>query len=144
MDVIELVARLGTLNSFFAALRAAEMTELLRRPGRCTVFAPTDEAFRRIPSGSFSAVLESPGGLGAMLSGHVVPETVTAAMMRSPGIDSVCAFNGLRLSIRLDGEAVRVGQARVTSFDLRAENGIIHIVDEVLLLDLVVASPETR
>ena len=79
-----------------------------------------------------------------MLSGHIVPGTVTAAMMRSPGMRSVCAIDGLHLSIRLDGGRVLVGQAPVTSFDLPAENGIVHIIDEVLLPELIAASPEPR
>jgi uncharacterized surface protein with fasciclin (FAS1) repeats len=105
----------------------------LKSDGPFTVFAPTDAAFAKLPAGTIESLLkpENKGRLIAILTYHVVPGQVTAAEVVK--VDSAATVNGQPVAIKADGDTVRVNQATVVVADIAASNGVIHVIDEVIL-----------
>jgi uncharacterized surface protein with fasciclin (FAS1) repeats len=121
----------GDFNTLLTAVEAAGLTETLRTDGPFTVFAPTDAAFAQVPQETLNALLADPDALGAVLTYHVVAGEVTSTQARQ--LTSAPTVNGAALAItQVDGQLF-VGGARVVQADIRASNGIIHVIDGVLI-----------
>jgi uncharacterized surface protein with fasciclin (FAS1) repeats len=120
-------------NTLAAALKAAGLVDALKGPGPFTVFAPTDEAFAKLPPGTVENLLkpENKDQLRKILTYHVVTGRVTAKDVVK--LDSAKTLEGGSLSIQAGDSGVMVNNARVTKTDIPASNGVIHVIDAVLL-----------
>jgi uncharacterized surface protein with fasciclin (FAS1) repeats len=130
-DIIETATSAGSFTTLAKALEAAGLVETLKGEGPFTVFAPTDEAFAKLPEGTLDALLKDKTKLTAILTYHVVPGNITAAQVAA--MTSAKTVNGKELSIAATGGKVTVGKATVTQADVKATNGVIHVIDTVLL-----------
>jgi uncharacterized surface protein with fasciclin (FAS1) repeats len=130
-DIVETAAAAGSFNTLATALEAAGLTETLKGEGPFTVFAPTDEAFAKLPAGALDSLLADKEKLTRVLTYHVVSGKVTAADVA--GLSSAATLNGKELPVEAKEGAVRVGEATVTQADIPASNGVIHVIDTVLL-----------
>lgn len=130
-DLVETAVADGRFSTLATALEAAGLVETLQGEGPFTVFAPTDEAFAALPEGTLEELLANPEALSEVLLYHVVPGEVLAADVA--GLTSADTVLGQPLSISVEGETVRVGAATVTETDIQAANGVIHVIDTVLL-----------
>jgi len=132
-DIVDTAVAAGTFQTLAAALQAAGLVETLKGPGPFTVFAPTDAAFAKLPAGTVESLLkpENKAKLTAILMYHVVPGRVLAAQVG--GMTSAPTANGQTLAITSDNGMVTVGGARVTKADILCSNGVIHVIDTVLL-----------
>lgn len=121
----------GQFKTLAAALREAGLVETLKGKGLFTVFAPTDKAFAKLPKSTLDAVLKDKKKLTAILTYHVVPGRVTAAQAKK--LHSARTVNGKPVPIRAKNGAVWVGGAKVINADVHASNGVIHVIDTVLI-----------
>jgi uncharacterized surface protein with fasciclin (FAS1) repeats len=131
-DVVETAAA-GHFNTLVAAVKAAGLVDALKAPGPFTVFAPTDEAFSKLPPGTLETLLkpENKGRLQKILTYHVVPGQVMARDVVK--LRSAKTLEGGSLTIQTGNGGVVVGDAHVTKTDVAASNGVIHVIDKVLL-----------
>lgn len=131
MDLVH-TAYQSNLKTLVAAIEAADLTESLMNEGPFTIFAPTNEAFAALPEGTLEDLLkpENKSELAAILSYHVVPERVMAFEVFK--LKSVPTVNGRELAITSE-DGIKVDDATITQFDILAKNGVIHIVDKVIL-----------
>lgn len=132
-DLVTVAATAGDFSTLVAALKAADLVETLQGDGPFTVFAPTDEAFAKLPPGTVDSLLlpENKAKLVAILTYHVVQGEVMAAdVVKLSSADTV---EGQRLSISVDDAGVHVDDANVTATDVIASNGVIHVIDSVLI-----------
>jgi uncharacterized surface protein with fasciclin (FAS1) repeats len=118
-------------ETLVAALTAADLVDTLQGEGPFTVFAPTDEAFEALPDGILDALLEDKDALTEVLLYHVVPGKVLAADVVT--LDEAGTVQGEKLTITVDGEDVMVNEAQVIIPDVEASNGVIHVIDAVLI-----------
>jgi uncharacterized surface protein with fasciclin (FAS1) repeats len=132
-DIVEAAIEAGIFQTLVAAVQAAGLVETLQGEGPFTVFAPTDEAFARLPAGTVESLLleENRDQLIAILTYHVVPGEYLAADVLSS--NSLPTVQGQDLAIRLDGDTPKVNESAITQTDIRTSNGVIHIIDTVLL-----------
>jgi uncharacterized surface protein with fasciclin (FAS1) repeats len=132
-DIVDVAANAGDFDTLIAALQSADLTGTLKSDGPFTVFAPTDEAFDKLAAGTVEALLEPENKeqLISVLTYHVVPGRVTAEQVVK--LDSAETINGEAVAIRTDGGTVHVNQATVVMADIAASNGVIHVIDEVIL-----------
>jgi uncharacterized surface protein with fasciclin (FAS1) repeats len=132
-DIVDTAVAAGSFTTLAKALKAADLVATLKGPGPFTVFAPTDEAFAKLPAGTLDTLLkpENRTMLRRVLTYHVVPGKVMAADVVK--ISSAKAVSGDTLSIKVSGGTVTVDRARVVKTDIAATNGVIHVVDAVLL-----------
>lgn len=132
-DIPTVARSAGQFATLVTALDAAGLTETLRGNGPFTVFAPTDEAFRRLPAGTVENLLkpENRAQLRAILLYHVVPGRVNAAAARE--LTSAKTVEGRNIRIRAQGSSLMINNATVVRADVGATNGVIHVIDEVLL-----------
>jgi uncharacterized surface protein with fasciclin (FAS1) repeats len=132
-DIVEIAASAGSFNTLVAAVKAAGLVDTLKGNGPFTVFAPTDEAFAKLPEGTVENLLrpENKDKLTAVLTYHVVPGRVTAGEVVS--LSSAKTVNGRALRINTKDGKVTVDNARVTATDIMASNGVIHVIDSVVL-----------
>jgi uncharacterized surface protein with fasciclin (FAS1) repeats len=123
----------GSFKTLAAALQAAGLVDTLKGPGPFTVFAPTDAAFAKLPAGTVESLLkpENKAKLVAVLKYHVVPGLALADQVG--GMNSASTANGQPLEIKVENGKVMVGTARVTGADILCSNGVIHVIDSVLL-----------
>jgi uncharacterized surface protein with fasciclin (FAS1) repeats len=133
MDIVDTAVEAGQFTTLAAALGAAGLVETLKGPGPFTVFAPTDEAFAKLPEGTVETLLqpENRDQLTAILTYHVVPGTVMAADVVN--VDEAETVNGEMLNVTVNGDTVMVNDATVIATDIVATNGVIHVVDSVIL-----------
>ncbi len=124
-------AKEGGFNTLAAAIDAAGLEEALSGKGPFTVFAPTDEAFAKLPKGTVDALLKDPEALKNILLYHVVSGEVMASDVVK--IKSAKMLNGQSVSISTTKDGVRVNDANVIKTDIVAENGVIHVIDTVLI-----------
>jgi len=132
-DIVDTAVAAGDFSTLAAALEAGGLVDTLKADGPFTVFAPTDAAFAKLPAGTVTDLLkpENRDQLVAILTYHVVPGRVEAAeVVKLTSADTV---NGDALNIRVEGDSVFVNGARVLSTDIDASNGVIHVVDTVIL-----------
>ena len=133
-DVIETAVAAGQFKTLAAALEAAELIDALKGNGPFTVFAPTDEAFAKLPAGTVETLLkpENKEKLKAVLLYHVVPGNVTAAQVTKLNGQSVKTLQGSSIKVKTS-HGVRVDNAKVIQTDIKASNGVIHVIDTVLM-----------
>jgi uncharacterized surface protein with fasciclin (FAS1) repeats len=130
-DIVETAKAAGGFETLLAAATAADLVEVLQGDGPYTVFAPTDEAFARIPEEDLQALLANKEALTEVLLYHVVPGKVVAAEV--VGLSSAETAAGREVSIEVVEGSVKVGEATVVATDIEASNGIIHVIDRVML-----------
>lgn len=118
-------------STLLSAVQAAGLTQTLSGPGPFTVFAPTNAAFAKVPQDQLQALLNDPARLRAVLLYHVVPGRVTSAQVA--GLSSARTVQGGTLNVSASGGTVRINDATVTQADVPASNGVIHVIDTVLL-----------
>lgn len=133
MDIVDTAVAAGSFKTLAAALQAAGLVETLKGKGPFTVFAPTDEAFAKLPAGTIEELLkpESKDKLIAILTYHVVGGKVMAKDVTS--LKEATTVNGQSLAITIKDGGVLVNQARVIKTDIEATNGVIHVIDTVVL-----------
>lgn len=131
-NVVEIAAGSADHTTLVAAVKAAGLAETLSGPGPFTVFAPTNAAFSKLPAGTVEMLLkpENKAKLVAILTYHVVPAKVMAADVKTGEAPTVA---GKTLAIKADAMGVKVNNAKVTATDLAADNGVIHVIDTVLM-----------
>lgn len=132
-DVVDTAIEAGKFKTLAAALEAAGLVATLKGTGPFTVFAPTDEAFARLPAGTVENLLkpENKQKLTEILTYHVVAGKVMAADVA--GIDEAKSVNGKMIDIEVEGATVKVNDAAVTTADIAASNGVIHLIDKVIM-----------
>ena len=132
-DIIDTAVAAGTFNTLAAAVTAAGLVPTLKGEGPFTVFAPTDAAFAKLPAGTVADLLkpENKAKLVAILTYHVVPGNVMAA--QAAKLPSAKTVNGGSLTISAMGGKVMVDNATVTAVDIACTNGVIHVIDTVVL-----------
>jgi len=133
-DIVETAVAAGQFKTLAAALEAAGLIHALKGNGPFTVFAPTDEAFAKLPAGTVEALLkpENKEKLKAVLLYHVVPGNVTADQVTKLNGRSVKTLQGSSIKVTTS-HGVRVDNANVTQTDIKASNGVIHVIDTVLM-----------
>jgi uncharacterized surface protein with fasciclin (FAS1) repeats len=129
-DLVDIAVGSGSFNTLVEAVKAAGLVETLKGPGPFTVFAPTDEAFAQIPAADLQALLADKERLTAVLTYHVVPGKVTAAQVA--GLDSAKTVQGGTVTIETT-DGVTVDGANVVQTDIMASNGVIHVIDRVIM-----------
>lgn len=132
-DIVDTAVGAGQFKTLAAALEAADLVGTLKGEGPFTVFAPTDAAFAKLPEGTVAELLkpENRDQLTAILTYHVVPGKVYAADVVQ--LESATTVNGSAVSIEVTGGSVRVDNANVVKTDIAASNGVIHVIDTVIL-----------
>ena len=129
-DIVEVAVAAGSFDTLVEAVKAAGLVDTLKGEGPFTVFAPTDEAFAALPEGTLEGLLADKEKLAAVLTYHVVPGKVKAKDVA--GLDSATTVQGGTLDIDTE-DGVRVGGAKVVKADVAASNGVIHVIDTVLI-----------
>lgn len=128
--IVDIAVQAGSFNTLVQAVQAAGLVETLSGQGPFTVFAPTDEAFAQIPQDTLQAVLANKEQLTAILTYHVVPGKLMAAdVARSSQLQTV---QGQSITVSTDG-GVKVDDANVVQTDIEADNGVIHVIDKVIM-----------
>ncbi len=130
MDIVDTAVDAGSFTTLVAAIEAAGLVDTLKGEGPFTVFAPTDEAFAALPEGTVEGLLEDPEALAAILTYHVVPGAVMSGDL-SDGM-TAATVNGADVTISV-GDSVMVNDATVTTADIEASNGVIHVIDAVIM-----------
>jgi uncharacterized surface protein with fasciclin (FAS1) repeats len=130
-DIVTTASSAGSFNTLIAAVHAAGLLETLQSDGPFTVFAPTDEAFAKLPEGTVEALIADPEQLRAILLYHVVPGRVMAADVVT--LDSATTAQGSEVAFVLADGAVRINNANVTATDIETSNGVIHVIDAVII-----------
>lgn len=131
-DIVAVASKAKNLKTLVTAVKAAGLVETLQGTGPFTVFAPTDTAFAKLPKETLENLLkpENKAKLAAILTYHVVPGKVQAADVKSGEVKSV---NGKKLDIKVTDGVVTVDGAKVLTADIPASNGVIHLIDTVLI-----------
>lgn len=130
-DIVTTAVEAGSFKTLAAALQAAGLVETLKGQGPFTVFAPTDAAFAKLPAGTVEALLKDKEKLTAILTYHVVPGKVEAKDVVK--LTSAKTVNGKSVTVKVAGGKVMVDGATVTATDVQASNGVIHVIDTVIL-----------
>ena len=132
-DIIDTAVAAGSFKTLAAALTAADLVSTLKGPGPFTVFAPTDEAFAKLPAGTVDSLLKDIPKLKAILTYHVVAGKVMAADVMTMDGKSATTVNGAALKISTTGGVKLNGATNVVKTDIECTNGVIHVIDSVLL-----------
>jgi uncharacterized surface protein with fasciclin (FAS1) repeats len=130
-DIVATASAAGSFNTLVAAVQAAGLVEVLQSAGPFTVFAPTDEAFAKLPAGTVEALIADPDTLRQVLLYHVVPGKVMADDVVT--LTSATTAQGSDVMIRLADGNVMIDDATVTVTDIETSNGVIHVIDTVIL-----------
>jgi len=128
-DIVDTAVKAGQFNTLATALKAAGLVDTLKGKGPFTVFAPTDEAFAKIPKADLDALLKDKARLTAVLTYHVVPGAVMAKDVKAGAVRTV---QGGSIMVKTDG-GVMVDNAKVVKTDIVADNGVIHVIDSVIM-----------
>ena len=128
-DIVDTAVAAGSFKTLATALTAAGLVDRLKAKGPFTVFAPTDEAFAKIPKADLDALLADKAKLTAVLTYHVVPGKVMAKDVKAGKVKSV---QGSEITVTTAG-GVMVDKAKVIKTDIVADNGVIHVIDSVIL-----------
>jgi uncharacterized surface protein with fasciclin (FAS1) repeats len=130
-DIVDTAVSAGKFNTLATALTEAGLVDTLKGEGPFTVFAPTDEAFAKLPPGTVEGLLADKAKLTAVLTYHVVPGKVMAA--NAAKLTSARTVQGSEIKIAANGGTVKINDATVTAADIEASNGVIHVIDTVIL-----------
>ena len=129
-DIVDTAVAAGNFGTLVTAVQAADLVDTLKGEGPFTVFAPTDEAFARIPAADLEALLADKEALTRVLTYHVVPGKVMAAEVVN--LESAATVEGSEIAISTTG-GVKVNEATVVQTDIEASNGVIHVIDMVIM-----------
>ena len=129
-NIVDTVIAAGHFTTLAAAIKAAGLTANLAAKGPFTVFAPTDEAFKKLPAGAYDSLLKDSGKLKAILNYHVVSGYFLARDLKS---GEVPTLQGTAMTAVVTSSDVRVNGARVSKWDMVATNGVVHAIDAVIL-----------
>lgn len=135
-DIVETAVNAGTFNTLVKAVEATELLEILTSPGPYTVFAPTDEAFNNLPEGTLDTLLQDIPKLKRIVLYHVAFGDVRAEDLMQ--IEEAATVEGSIVAIE-SGEGIKVNDANVLKTDILTDNGVIHVIDGVLIPALVAA-----
>ena len=130
-DIVDTAIAAGSFKTLAKALTEAGLVDTLKGPGPFTVFAPTDAAFAKLPKGALEALLKDKKKLTAVLTYHVVAGKVMAA--DAAKLTTAKTVNGASLTIKAKDGGIMIDGAKVTKADIEASNGVIHVVDTVLM-----------
>jgi uncharacterized surface protein with fasciclin (FAS1) repeats len=130
-DIVETAVAAGSFTTLATALEAAGLVDVLKGEGPFTVFAPTDEAFAALPAGTLEALLADREKLVAVLTYHVVSGRVTSAQVAN--LSEATTVNGAKVEIMTHDGSVMINDANVVAADVNASNGVIHVLDKVIL-----------
>jgi len=132
-DIVDTAVGAGQFKTLAAALKAADLVGTLKGDGPFTVFAPTDAAFSKLPAGTVESLLkpENKAKLTAILTYHVVPGAVKAEQVTK--LDEAKTVNGKMVKVSTDEGKVMINDANVVKADIPASNGVIHVIDKVIL-----------
>jgi uncharacterized surface protein with fasciclin (FAS1) repeats len=132
-DIVDTASSAGSFSTLVTALQAADLVDTLKGDGPFTVFAPTDEAFAKLPEGTLTDLLkpENKAKLQAILTYHVVPGKIMAVDVVK--VDSAKTVNGQSLKVSANNGTVMIDEATVTKADVGSSNGVIHVIDTVVL-----------
>ena len=130
-DVVDTLVGNGNFKTLTAAVGAAGLVDTLKSPGKFTVFAPTDQAFAKLPAGTVEALLNDIPTLTSILTYHVVSGDVRAATAKT--LTSAPTVNGANVNISVRGGNLFINDSKVVVYDIRTTNGVIHVIDTVLL-----------
>lgn len=132
-DIVDTAVSAGSFKTLVAAVQAAGLVDTLKGKGPFTVFAPTDDAFKKLPKGTVESLLkpENKDKLIAVLTYHVVPGKVTAADVVK--LKEAKTVQGSNASIKVKGKKVMIDKAKVVKTDIMCGNGVIHVIDSVIL-----------
>ena len=128
-DIVDTAVAAGNFKTLATALQVAGLVDTLKGPGPFTVFAPTDAAFAKVPKADLDALLKDKAKLTAVLTYHVVPGKVMAADVKAGMVKTV---QGSAITVTTNG-GVMVDGAKVTATDIAADNGVIHVIDSVIM-----------
>ena len=131
-NIVQIASQAGQFNTLVAAVKAAGLANTLQGDGPFTVFAPTDAAFAKLPAGTIDELLkpENKGKLTAILTYHVVPGSVKSSAVKTMKAKTV---NGKQVQLKVSDSGVHVDNAKVVKADIMASNGVIHVIDHVIL-----------
>ena len=130
-DIVDIALETDGFSTLVAAVKAANLVDTLKSPGKFTVFAPTDDAFAKLPPGTIQTLVQNPPQLARILTYHVVSGKLMQADLAK--VDSVTSVEGAPISIDCrDGFEVK--NATVIAADIEADNGVIHVIDNVILM----------
>ncbi|MBS7809004.1 fasciclin domain-containing protein [Variovorax sp. PCZ-1] len=128
-DIVDVASKAGTFKTLVAAVQAAGLVDTLKGPGPFTVFAPSDEAFAKIPKDKLDALIKDKAALTKVLTYHVVPGKVMAKDVKAGKVKTV---QGSEITVATTG-GVMVDGAKVVATDVAATNGVIHVIDTVIM-----------
>ncbi len=128
--IVDVATQAGSFKTLLTAVKAAGLADTLSGAGPFTVFAPTDEAFAKLPKGTLEGLLKDKEKLSAILTYHVVPGKLMAADVQK--VESLKSVQGQAIPIQSNGE-IRIDGAGVVKTDIEADNGVIHVIDSVIL-----------
>lgn len=133
-DIVDTAVSAGSFNTLVAAVKAADLVDVLKSDGPFTVFAPTDAAFAKLPEGTVATLLkpENKAKLQAVLTYHVVPGAVKSGDLAGKRLEAE-TVQGQSVKIDATGGGVRIDNANVVTADIATKNGIIHVIDTVIL-----------
>jgi uncharacterized surface protein with fasciclin (FAS1) repeats len=136
MDIVELASATDFLSTLVAAVEAGDLVDVLKGDGPYTVFAPTDEAFSKLPAGTLETLLapENKDQLIQILTYHIVPEKISSSDLRDGAKVKTVQGQEIRVSLK-DGKAM-INNAEVTAADIEATNGVVHVIDAVILPEM--------
>jgi uncharacterized surface protein with fasciclin (FAS1) repeats len=129
-DIVQTAVAAGSFKTLAKALEAADLVTTLKGAGPFTVFAPTDEAFAQIPADKLNALLADKAALTKVLTYHVVSGNVPSSQVKTGAVKTV---QGQSLNVNASSQGVRVNDARVVKADVMASNGVIHVIDKVVM-----------
>jgi uncharacterized surface protein with fasciclin (FAS1) repeats len=130
-DIVDIAVSTEGFSTLVAAVTAASLVETLKTPGPFTVFAPTDDAFAKLPPGTIQTLVQNPPQLARILTYHVVAGKLTKEDLSK--VDSVTSVEGSPIPINCSNN-FEVKNATVIASDIEADNGIIHVIDNVILM----------
>ena len=133
MDIVDTAVKAGSFNTLVAAVQAAGLAETLKGEGPFTVFAPTDDAFAKLPAGTLDDLLkpENKDKLAAILTYHVVSGKVMAKDVMT--MKEAKTVNGQSVMVSMEADTVMIDNAKVVNADIECSNGVIHVIDTVIL-----------
>jgi uncharacterized surface protein with fasciclin (FAS1) repeats len=130
-NIVEIAVNSGSFETLVIAVKTAGLVEALSSPGPFTVFAPHDDAFAKLPPGTIQTLVQNPPQLARILKYHVVAGSLTQADLAT--VDSVTSLEGCEIPIR-SSDPFEVKNATVIAADITADNGVIHVIDTVILM----------
>lgn len=133
MTIVETAVANKDFSTLVAAVKAADLVDTLNGDGPFTVFAPTNAAFEKLGKETIDAVLKDKKKLTAILTAHVVKGSVMAADVVKADGKKVETLQGTSFAVKVDGETVTLGGVKVIKTDIKCKNGVIHVIDAVLM-----------